>query len=66
MATSSIFKNFIIEGDEQVNTFVDALEASYKNGPYRSSGKVRICSGPEELKEFMEWQEKMKKERQNK
>lgn len=31
MATSSIFTNFVIEGDEQVEQFANAIEQAYQN-----------------------------------
>lgn len=30
MATSSIFRNFVIEGDEQVEQFANAIEQAYR------------------------------------
>lgn len=36
MATSSITKNFIVLGDEQVEMFADAIEASYQESLHKS------------------------------
>ena len=36
MATSSITKNFVISGSEQMEMFVNAIEESAKNRPVRT------------------------------
>ena len=56
MATSSITKDFVIEGKEQVEKFVNAIEESYleslqhKNDPVI---KVRTMTDPVEIQDFM-------------
>jgi hypothetical protein len=58
MATSSITKNFIISGKEQVEMFADAIEASANNRPVRISVSSREITDESELIEFMEkWEE---------
>ncbi len=57
LATSSITKNFIISGKEQVEMFVNAIEDSAKNRPIRTPVAARQIKGEEELREFMkEWE----------
>lgn len=57
MATSSITKNFVISGKEQVEMFVNALEESAKNRPVRTPVAARQIKGGEELRKFMrEWE----------
>jgi dihydrodipicolinate synthase/N-acetylneuraminate lyase len=58
MATSSITKNFIISGKEQVEMFADAIEASANNRPVRIQVSSREITDESELIEFMEkWEE---------
>ena len=52
MATSSITKSFVIEGKEQVEKFVNALEESARNRPVRTPVAARQIKG-EELRRFM-------------
>ena len=52
MATSSITKNFVISGKEQVEMFVNAIEESAKNRPVRTPVAARQLKG-EELRQFM-------------
>ncbi len=42
MATSSITKNFVISGKEQVEMFVNAIEESAKNRPERTPVNVEF------------------------
>ena len=57
MATSSIKKNFVISGKEQVEMFVNAIEESAKNRPVRSQVAAKQIKGEAELREFMkEWE----------
>ncbi len=42
MATSSITKNFVISGKEQVEMFVNAIEESAKNRPVRNHVASRM------------------------
>ena len=54
MATSSITKNFIISGKEQVEMFVNAIEESAKNRPVHIPVSANEITDEEELIEFME------------
>ena len=57
MATSSITKNFVISGKEQVEMFINAIEESAKNRPVRTHVAARQIKGEEELIKFMkEWE----------
>ena len=57
MATSSIKKNFIISGKEQVEMFVNAIEESAKNRSVRTPVAAKQIKGEAELREFMkEWE----------
>jgi hypothetical protein len=58
MATSSITKNFVISGKEQVEKFADAIESSANNRPVRIPVSAREITDEEELIEFMEKWEK--------
>lgn len=58
MATSSITKNFIVSGTEQVEKFADAIEESYQESLNRpkhgDSLRYRELRDPDEIKKFME------------
>ena len=57
MATSSITKNFVISGEEQVEMFVNAIEESAKNRPVRTPVAAKQIKGEAELRKFMkEWE----------
>ncbi len=59
MATSSIFKNFVIEGEEAVSNFIDLLFSEPK--PYRfdsDDSKFRLVTDSEESKKIFEDMEK--------
>ena len=60
MATSSITKNFIISGQEQVEMFIDALEASEKEKDKTPQVPVnyRMINDEVELVKLMEKWEK--------
>ncbi len=58
MATSSITKNFIISGREQVEMFVNAIEESAKNRPVRTPVAARFVRDEAELIDFLEKKEK--------
>ena len=58
MATSSITKNFVISGKEQVEMFINAIEESAKNRPVRIPVAAREITDEAELVEFMEEWEK--------
>ena len=53
MATSSITKNFVISGKEQVEMFVNAIEESAKNRPVHIPVAAREITDEAELVEFM-------------
>ena len=54
MATSSITKNFVISGQEQVEKFIDALEASANDTTPRVNVSATYLHGADEILEFME------------
>ena len=58
MATSSITRNFIISGKEQVETFADAIESSANDRPVRNPLAVTWITGEAELREFMKSRKK--------
>lgn len=62
MATSSITKNFVIEGKEQAEMFANAIEEAYqdslKRKPEKMDFKVTYLTGPELIREFMKKREK--------
>ena len=58
MATSSITKNFVISGKEQVEMFVNAIEESAKNRPERIPVAAKFVRDEAELIEFLEQREK--------
>ena len=63
MATSSITKNFVISGKEQVEMFVNAIEESAKNRPVRTPVNVKFIETEDELREFISiwhWEMTMK------
>lgn len=59
MATSSITKNFVISGEEQIEMFINAIEESAQNRPVRTPVAAKITKSDEELIEFLEKKEKM-------
>ncbi|MCM1189625.1 MAG: hypothetical protein NC541_10045 [bacterium] len=63
MATSSITKNFVISGREQVEMFVNALEESAKNRPEYTPVAAKFARSEAELIEFLEKKEKADAER---
>lgn len=65
MPTSSITKNFVISGKEQVEKFVDAIEASAKDRPVRTTVNFKYIETEEELIEFMKFREMKIKEKLN-
>jgi hypothetical protein len=58
MATSSITKNFIISGKEQVEMFADAIEASANDRAPRVPINVTYLQGADEVIKFMEKRKK--------
>ncbi len=65
MATSSITKNFVISGKEQVEMFVNAIKESAKNRPVRTPVNVKYIETEDELREFMKFREEKAKEKLN-
>jgi hypothetical protein len=65
MATSSITKNFIISGKEQVEMFVNAIEESAKNRPAHISVAAREIKGETELRDMMKLRKMKTKEKEN-
>ena len=51
MATSSLFHNFVIEGEENVRRFIDAFDESMDEEQPRGSSSIREIKDPKELKE---------------
>ncbi len=54
MATSSITKNFIISGPEQVEMFADAIEASANDKTPRVPINITYLQGVDDIIKFME------------
>ena len=65
MATSSITKNFVAAGKEQVEMFANAIEESARNRPVRTSVNVKFIETESELREFMRFRKKKEKKRLN-
>ena len=65
MATSSITKNFVISGKEQVEMFVNAIEESAKNRPAHIPVAAKEIKGESELREMMRLQKMKIKEKEN-
>jgi hypothetical protein len=59
MATSSITKNFIISGKEQVEMFADAIENSANDRTPRVPINVTYLQGSDEITKFMEKRKKV-------
>lgn len=56
MATSSITKNFVVSGVEQVEMFANAIEESYQESLHKtpeSDLRITHLRGSEEVKKFM-------------
>lgn len=54
MATSSITKNFVISGNQQVEMYADAVEASANNRPVRIPVKADFLMDPADIIKLME------------
>jgi hypothetical protein len=65
MATSSITKNFIISGKEQVEVFVNAIEESAKNRPVHIHVAAKEIKGENELRDMMRLRKMKIKEKEN-
>lgn len=56
MATSSITKNFVVSGSEQVEAFADAIEESYQESLRSTPApdlKITHLRGADAIKKFM-------------
>jgi len=56
MATSSITKNFVVSGIEQVEMFANAIEESYQESLRRAPAsdlRITHLRGSDEVKKFM-------------
>lgn len=53
MATSSITKNFIISGQEQVEKFADAIEASANDQTPSIKVNATFLTDPKDIAKFM-------------
>ena len=56
MATSSIFKTFVISGEEAVSNFIDLLYS--EPHPLENPERYHIVDDPEEVRKFFEGWEK--------
>ena len=65
MATSSITKNFVISGKDQVENFINAIEESAKNRPIHIPVAAREIKGETELREMMRLRRMKIKEKEN-
>ena len=65
MATSSITKNFVISGREQVEMFVNAIEESAKNRPAHIPVAAKEIKRESELREMMRLRKMKIKEKEN-
>ena len=55
MATSSITRNFVVEGEEQVELFANAIEESYQESLVRKEEPIEFHElKGKEITEFME------------
>ena len=56
MATSSITRNFVVEGEEQVQMFANAIEESWQESLVRKEERLanfHFVETPEETREIM-------------
>ena len=53
MATSSITKNFVVSGREQVEVFADAIEAAANDKTPVRKISARVLTNPRDISEFM-------------
>ena len=58
MATSSVTREFVIEGQEQVEKFADAIEASAKDNTPRVPVNIIRLHGLDNILKFMERRKK--------
>lgn len=59
MATSSITKNFVISGKEQVEMFANAIEASANDNTPRVKVNANFLTDPVEIAKFMQKRKKV-------
>ena len=66
MATSSITRNFVVEGESQVEMFANAIEESWQESLVRNEkrvGNFHFIQTPEEWTTFIEeWKEAQRNE----
>ena len=58
MATSSITKNFVISGKEQVEAFADAIEAAANDKTPVHKVSARVLTDPKDIAKFMQKRKK--------
>ncbi len=58
MATSSITKNFVISGKEQVEMFINAIEESANNPTPPVNVSATFLTDPKDIAKFMEKRKK--------
>ena len=58
MATSSITKNFVISGKEQVEAFADAIEAAANDKTPARKVSARVLTDPKDIAKFMQKRKK--------
>ena len=58
MATTSITKNFVISGKEQVEAFADAIEAAANDKTPVHKVSARVLTDPKDIAKFMQKRKK--------
>lgn len=66
MATSSIKRSFVIDNDEDLEIFLNAIEASKNDPAPESNIKVRYLHGPEDMAEFWKKRRELDAKREGK
>ena len=66
MATSSLFHNFVIEGEDNIRKFIDAFDASLEEADTTIEYTGRVLTDPTEIKEALARQHKYLKTRRQK
>ena len=62
MATSSVTKNFVVSGEEQVEKFANAIEESYQESLHKKTKmdmRITHLRTSEEIKAFMKKRKEM-------
>ena len=57
MATSSILKNFVVSGNDQVESFANAIELAYQESLKRKNEEKVLyeeLKNPDEIRDFIE------------